>query len=404
MRPWVSIAVGTLLLLSAVPAVAEDSDRPRFYLNLRGQDTNPWTHTHDAWGVAVGANFGRYWGVELSADTYERFVKFGGGSVGEQGVLALVPQVRLRYPLLDDRLVPYVIGGVGLGLSQFNDRKPRGFGVSIHGDRSPFLVGTVGAGVEYFFADNMAVGAEIKYVIAGDREYRFNGVRRDQEVDGVLTMVSLRLFLPELRPAALAEARQPRPHRVYLGARAGGAFLTNTGAFSPAELRAEPPAYGGEANQFLGLAIGVSWGEHWAVELAAEGYEMRIADPALGSVAELALAFFLPQARVRYPLLGGRLVPYLIGGVGLGYLEMNDRKPPGANVSISVDRLGLAASAGAGIEYFVASNIAAGLEARWMTSRGHTIKVGALRAREGSIDAVVVAMTLRAFLFDFGAR
>src|SRR5918995_6895575 len=107
----------TVLVLgaaTAVPGWAEDSDRIR-YLQLRGQDTNPWTGVHDHWGLSLGANLGRYWGLELSADTFERRIQRSGDTLAEFGVVALAPQLRLRYPLLDDRLVPYVVGGAGGG-------------------------------------------------------------------------------------------------------------------------------------------------------------------------------------------------------------------------------------------------------------------------------------------------
>ena len=80
---------------------------------LRGQDTNPAARVHDAWGLSLGANLGRYWGLELSADAYELRVKSGSSSVGEYGVIALVPQLRLRYPLFGDRPRPYVVGRLG---------------------------------------------------------------------------------------------------------------------------------------------------------------------------------------------------------------------------------------------------------------------------------------------------
>ena len=47
----------------------------------------------------------------------------GLGTIGEYGVFALMPQVRLRYPLFRGRLVPYVIGGAGVAFTDFNDRK-----------------------------------------------------------------------------------------------------------------------------------------------------------------------------------------------------------------------------------------------------------------------------------------
>ena len=42
----------------------------------------------------------------------------------------------------------------------------------------------------------------------------------------------------------------------------------------------------------------------------------------------------MPQVRVRYPLLGGRLTPYALAGVGVAFTEFNDRKPPGYDVAV----------------------------------------------------------------------
>lgn len=396
-------ALGAMaLVLIAAPACrAEDSDRLRSYLHVRGQDTNPLTGTHDAWGVSLGVNLNRYLGLEISADTFERFVEVGGQSIGEYGILALVPQLRLRYPMLDDRLVPYVVGGVGLGHADFNDRKRPAFGVSVDSGDPNMLVGTLGAGLEYFFADNMAVGVEVKYIAAGDRTFRINGVRHDQQVASLLTSLGLRMFVPELRPAPLAESRDAVPTRVYLAIRAGGAIATDRDAFSTFDVRPEPPAYFGTANQLFGAAVGVNVGRTWGVEMTAEGYEVRIAAPGLGSVTEYAVMDFVPHLRLRYPLLGGRLVPYVMGGVGLSYAEANDRKPPGGTTKVEGNTFGVALSGGAGIEYFVASNIAVGVETRYVASRGHTLKIGT-REEDGNLGAVLLAFTLRAFLLDFG--
>ena len=160
---WIGAAacVVALVLASALPGHAEDSARVRYYLHLRAEDTNPATGVHDHWGVSLGVNLGRYWGLELAADSFERRVEGLGRTLGEIGIGAFVPQLRLRYPLLGDRLVPYVIGGVGLGVTEFNDRKPRtppDTMVSIKGTDTTLLVGTLGGGIEYYFADNMAVG------------------------------------------------------------------------------------------------------------------------------------------------------------------------------------------------------------------------------------------------------
>jgi opacity protein-like surface antigen len=402
-----ALAVAALALVAAsvLPAGAEDGDDVRYYLQLRGQDTNPWTKVHDHWGLSLGANLGRHWGLELSADTFEREVQSGGRTLGEYGVVAVVPQVRLRYPLWGDRLVPYVVGGVGVAFTDFNDRKPRtppDQRVAIEGASTSLPVATLGAGIEYYFADNLAVGAEVKYLFAEDQTIRLDGASHSQSVGSLFTTLGLRLLVPERQPPPPLAAGAPAPARLYLGVRAGGAIATDTDAFSNVEIRPEPPAYFSTANQFFGVALGLDLGRHLGVELAVDAYEVVLATPDLGSLTEMALLHIIPQLRVRYPLLDGRLVPYAIGGIGVGYAERNDRKPPSTDLEIDNSTFGLAAAVGAGVEYFVASNIAVGLEARFLTDRGHTVQIAGGRETSGHYDAVTVALTLRVFLARFG--
>jgi len=397
----VLLGCAVLLLVTASVAAAEDSDRTRFYLGVRGQDTNPLTGVHDYWGLSLGANLGRHVGVELAAEHFERFVTVGGRTVGEFGILALVPQLRLRYPILDDRLVPYGVVGVGLGLTEFNDRKTAGIGRSIKNEASRVPLGMVGGGVEYFFADNMAIGIEIKYLVASDLALRIDGVKRDQPAGSLLMGLGLRLFVPELRPPSEAGHADTR---FYVATRAGTAVSTRNDGFADLRVRPEPPAYFSAGNQFWGAGFGADIGRHWGTELAAEGYEVRIALPGRGSLGEVAVIGLIPQVRWRYPLYGDRLVPYVLGGVGLGYAEFNDRKAPAAKFGIKGNSFGVAAVAGLGLEYLVASNIAVGLEARYLTSRGHTIKVATLRTQDGGFEAVAVALALRAYVFQLGHR
>ena len=145
----------------------------------------------------------------------------------------------------------------------------------------------------------------------------------------------------------------------------------------------------------------MDFGRHLGVELAADGYEIVLATADRGSLTEVAVMHLVPQLRVRYPLLDGRVVPYALGGVGAGYVERNDRKGSGIGVDIETSTWGVAAAVGAGVEYFVASNIALGLETRYLTNRGHTVKIGT-RESTGHYDAVTFALTLRVFLARLG--
>jgi opacity protein-like surface antigen len=394
-RLWHALLI---VALSATTSWAQDSDRTRYYLNLRGHGSNPFSEAHDLFGASVGVNLNRYWGVELSAEGFERRLRLGGSALGEYAVVPLVPQVRLRYPFLDGRLTPYVVGGVGVALTEFNDRKEPGFGVSVDMPAST-VVGAIGAGLEYFVADNVAAGVEVKYLIAGDQTVRINGVRRSEDLSSVYSAVGLRLFFPEQKPAAPVLARGGIPARAYLGLRLGSAILTDTDSMPGVELHPEPAAVG-PANYYIGGVVGLDVGRYLGLELMAGGYEVRVHAPGRGSVGEEALYAIVPQLRARYPVLDGRLVPYAVGGVGAGYAEFNDRKPSGAGFDIDSTSWGVAVTAGAGVEYLVASNIAAGLEARYLTSRGHTIKIGDGRTRDANFDAVLLTVGLRIYLFD----
>ena len=390
-----------LVALSAIPGWAQDSDRSRYYLHLRGHGSSPFTDIHDMLGASVGVNFNRYWGVELAVDGFERRLRENGNgsALGEYLVVPLVPQVRLRYPVFDGRLTPYVLGGVGAALTEFNDRKRPGFGVSVDTPDSA-VVGVIGGGVEYFLADNVAAGVEIKYLIAGDQTVRINGVARSEDLDSLYTAFGLRLLFPEQKqPAPRVDARDGIPARFYIGAQLGLAVLTDEDSMPGIELHPEPAALG-PFNYFIGGLIGADIGRHFGVELMAGGYEVRVHSAERGSVGEEAIYVIIPQLRARYPVLDGRLIPYAVAGVGAGYTEFNDRKRQGVGFEIDATRWGVAATIGAGVEYLVASNIGAALEARYLTSRGHTIKIADGRTESAHVDAVLLTVGLRIYLFD----
>ena len=117
----------------------------------------------------------------------------------------------------------------------------------------------------------------------------------------------------------------------------------------------------------------------------------------VGAIGEYAVAAIVPQARFRYPLLEGRLMPYAMAGVGLGYSEFNDRKPSGAGVKIDGNPYGVSGLLGVGIEYFVTSNIAFNFETRYLFSRGQTIQIDGGSERDGNFDSVLFSLGLRVF-------
>ena len=132
MRRVLAACCGLMLWIASVPARAEDSDALRGYFQLKlGDSMVKGSGVHDYYGFGVGLNLNRYVGVELAGDHFEIFPKVSGREIGEYGVFAIMPQVRLRVPFLGDRLVPYAIAGAGIAVTDFNDRKSPAFGVEV---------------------------------------------------------------------------------------------------------------------------------------------------------------------------------------------------------------------------------------------------------------------------------
>jgi len=273
-----------LFALTPVESLAENSDQLRYYLGIRFGESNPASNAHDVVGFSIGANFSRYVGFELSGDFYELFVDTPVfGDVGELGTLALIPQVRVRYPLFNDRLTPYLIAGVGVALTQFNDLKGPGFGLAISaGDTAQFM-GAVGAGIEYFFADNIALGLEGKYLMSSDRTVTIEDTPQQIGMNTGLAAVSLRMFYPQPRAHSFADSGPESPTRFYLGLRIGGGIPVNDEIFPGVKAEPEGPAYGGEVNQLFGASLGANIGRYFGVELLGQGYEVQLSLPDIGA-------------------------------------------------------------------------------------------------------------------------
>jgi opacity protein-like surface antigen len=393
---------GALVAVSAQASWAQDSDRPRGYFGLKFFDTNPATGVHDLYGFSLGANLNRYFGAELSFQEYEVFPDIPPyGTITEYGVFTIIPQARLRYPLFGDRLVPYVFGGVGFGLTGLNDRKPKGFGLSIQDSTKTTVAGTLGLGIEYYVADNIALGIEGSYLFAPDATIMVQGVPEKVKISAPLVTFGMRLLYPEVVAAPMAEARKDVPARLYIGARAGGALNLDTDLIPGVQAEPSNNAIGGALSPTFGASLGLNFGRYFGVEVAADGFEVNMDVNGLGNIGEWAFYSIIPYFRLRYPMARDRLQPYLLAGFGYGHTEFNDRKPPGANIEVSADNGTWAMGVGAGVEYFVTSNIALGMEMKYLYSPGHSIKISSGPAGDATVSALLFTVGLRAFLFDF---
>jgi opacity protein-like surface antigen len=399
-RRFLLLPMAAVLIL-ATPVFAQDSAATRFYLGLRlgtqfsrdasvadGMSASQFQDVH---GLSLGVNLGRYLGVEIAADQWEPNLR-RAHAIGEYGLGTVIPQLRVRYPLLDGRLTPYLLGGVGIAFSEFNDRKADAFGRRIVGSDIG-VAGAIGGGIEYFVASNVAVGVESRVIIGSPHAFELDGTSRPVTIDAVLTSVSLRVFVPDVDTKLSGDAVSAHGPRGNLEIRAGVARPLNRQVSRTLELRPEGAAIG-SLSQLFGVALGVDVSPRWGLWLSAEGFESVLAVRGQGSSAEYALYAVMPQIRLRYPVANGQVVPYVLAGVGASYAEVNDTKPRGRIVKVEGKGFGVAGEAGAGIDYFIARNVAVGLEGKYLYSRDQTVKVSGIR-QTLDLDSLLATIGLR---------
>jgi opacity protein-like surface antigen len=393
---WVSVLAGVVPGL----ARAEDADRFRPYLRFHSGDVEPLWGVDDHWSFSLGANFNRHLGAELTLDYYEQDERREPiGTLGEVSAWNVVPYVRLRYPLLKDRLVPYALAGIGPTFLQLNDRKPKAFGKEVDIEGMTFAAG-LGVGLEYFIADNVTFGVEGKYLWVNPLESKVEGVTYDADLSATMFTFGLRVYFDENSPRPLPREEPRWPDRFYFGWRVGGFVLTDRDWTSGVSWVAEPAAKG-QVNQTGGLALGADFGENWGVELTADSLEPSLHLDGRGTFGEYGMGAVLAHLRLRHPLGRGKWVPYLMAGAGITYAEFNDTKPPGVGLRVHSKDVYPALGAGAGIEYFVVRNFSLNADARWLYSWDHAIKIDGLLDGTGDLAAFQFNLGFRVYLFDF---
>ena len=387
--------------LGSPAARAEDADRLRYYFGWRSYEADTIWGVDDANGVSVGANFDRHWGMELGVDSLQHNLKNTlSQTVAEQTAITLMPLVRLRQPMMNDRLVPYLIAGVGTSFLQFNDRKSHGFGVDIEAEDWKLAVAG-GAGIEYFLTDETAFGFEGKYLWIDELDTRIGGVPGTFDMSSFLLSFGLRMYFDENIPQSFADAvESPCTSRFYFGVRAGVRTILDGNWGGGVKLTPLAQAYGHELNKHYGVTVGATLNRNWGVELAIDGGETSIKVDDKYSIGEYAQAAVIPMLRYRYPLNSGRWVPYAAGGVGMLYAESNDMKPQSA-LFPGVDSKGFygVARGGVGMEYFFTRNFSFALETNYQYTWDHEITLPDRPTITGDFSMFQALLMFRAYLF-----
>ncbi|MCP5516959.1 MAG: porin family protein [Verrucomicrobiales bacterium] len=379
-------------------AQAEDADRLRPYIQFRSAEFNTAWDVLDGIGLGAGVNLNRYWGIEFAADFYEmELLDRTDTSVGEEGIWHFVPQARFRYPMLKDRLVPYLIAGIGPNRMEYNDRTQAGFGRDIDANGGSFSV-ALGGGIEYFLADNITFGIEGKYMWSDPVDVSIDGQRQELDMSAPLVTMGLRVYLDENHPQPKADSLADVPARLYAGVRIGVGVMPDGNWVPGVKLEPEVSSWG-PFNQIFGLSLGANFGRHLGVELTGESMEWAIHYGARGSIGEYAFVPVIPHLRFRLPLERGRVVPFVMAGFGAAYGEFNDLKPAGQGIPVDASGFYPALGVGGGIEYFFTRQASVSLEARWNYSWGHEITLDGL-AQSGDISNVQAQIGIRLYLLE----
>lgn len=149
--------------------------------------------------LKVGADLNRWLGLELAVDYYETEVNDVSTNlkINELSVWSFVAQARARYPLYDYRLVPYALAGLGFGFIEFNDTTEYGNapGAPRLGGPNYAPAATLGVGVDWFVASNIALEAETKYLFLRP-DVEIDGRAQGANLDTLLLALGLRVFFP----------------------------------------------------------------------------------------------------------------------------------------------------------------------------------------------------------------
>lgn len=378
------------------PAQAEDADRLRGYFRFSSGDIEPLWGVDDHWSLGLGLNFNRYVGAELAFDYY---LKDWGAplAVGEASGYHLVPELRVRYPLFKDRLVPYLVAGVGPSWIQGKDVKSSAFGSTVQVEGYTFSV-AAGAGIEYFFADNLTFDIEGKYLWVDPIQGKVNGVPQPVDVSAAMFTFGLRIYFDENTPRPLVSQEKDPESRFYFGVRAGADILTDEHWVSGVRLRPEQAAWGKVASQSGGLLLGMDLGRNFGVEIAGDHVNHLIEVDGLGNVAEYGQGWILANLRLRFPF--GRWSPYVYAGGGIAYGEFKDYQPVSAGLHLEGNTMHPALNVGAGVEYFITRNFSLNADARWGYTWDHEFGIqNRMPASSGDYSIFAATIGFRAYLF-----
>jgi len=226
------------------------------------------------------------------------------------------------------------------------------------------LAWNFGAGLDYFQARNLGLGAAVSYQ-STTRAATVDDQPVDLHSNSVIFTLGLTYYVPE-RPlhGVFSDVDWGAPardgFRPYLTIRAGtkqrldGSFGENADWQHGEALNAG--------------SIGFDLNRRWGAEFALENHDGVIVDGG-DRLAEYATWMFLPRLRFKLPDWSATFVPYLVAGAGLGTSEVNDanfRNEREDRAPFSGSSSSIAGSMGAGLDIHTFGNMSFMLETTYL--------------------------------------
>ncbi|MCU0772037.1 MAG: porin family protein [Verrucomicrobia bacterium] len=379
------------------------------YVHLRSGEFDTVWGVQDMWGFGIGADLSRHVGLELAFDTYEKDFDPFGTKIGEQSLLSLVPQVRLRLPLANEKIVPYLVAGAGIGWYDFNDplqtTSPNlPYDVDAQGTK---LVISAGVGVDFFINPHVAFNLEGKYLWLDDLDVSVNGTPGTFDMADFVGTFGFRAYLDDAEALTLLDATEEPPVRIYFGAGFGAGMIADGSWITGVELVQESASIG-SAGQSVELSLGVNFGRHLSVEIPADYYEGVIQLNNLagvnGGIGEYATYAVIPSLRFRWPIKDGRIVPYVMAGFGGTYGEVNDRFENGQGVSVDSKGFAPAFAVGGGVEYFFNREVSLFGQVKYIQSWDNPIEVAGAGEQSGDLSWLHFQIGFRLSLLHLGGE
>ena len=384
---------------STAPEESRYDDTRRFYLVVESGQAFQMDHdfagdariddgtASNILGGAGGYNFTRHWGFEIQGHGTEPDVRSQShGKLIELSNITIIPAVRFRYPVLGNRLVPYLTAGVGWSMSDINDTADLHIKESMD---EQALAGSLGVGFDYFVSPNVAFGLSAQNFIYGKADTEV--IVRDQanriiehsrgevNLTSVAVMGHVRMLFGE--PYSPEEGgwrdfkrlffARSGPFdtddvRFYLYSLAGHTFIFDKSFGNGVEIKAP-----GDFNATLGGGIGINVSRHWGFEIDMLNSDPELDGGGVGKFLELSNFTVVPTVRYRYGFFDRRLVLSAKAGVGAAFYRPNDLRETADVFQVNgavqtpivhLDDTSVAGMVSVGFEYFLNHNISLGIQ------------------------------------------